>query len=315
MGRIHDALKKAQAERAKAGDKDRARREGGGEGAETHSREPAGSAAIGLGPARPADVAGAAHLPLAFEELLSTGSSKSSWKPDTTRMLFFDGNARAKGREQFRTLRSRLLLLRNDRAIQKVLVSSPMSKEGKTFIAANLAQAFAQQAERRVLLVDADLRASDLYTQFGTSHEPGLTDYLRGEVDEIGAIQRAPLANLFFVPAGRRVENPSELIGNGRLKTFLGRVADRFDWIVLDSPPVMTVSDAKLLGEYCDGVLMVIAAGATPIETALKACQEFRKDQLLGVVLNRTETRPGYSGAYDNGKSPEGSKGLESELR
>lgn len=314
MGRIHDALKKAEAERARMGVTDGARTEGRTEGSETHSTVLAESIMVSSQPEGAAKVADAVPQPSQLEELLSTTCTKGLWKPDMTRMLFFEGNARAAGSEQFRTLRSRLMLSRKDRTLQKVLVSSPLPKEGKTFIAANLAQAFAQQAERRILLIDGDLRASDLHTQFGTSHEPGLTDYLRGEIDEIGAIQQAPLSNLFFVPAGKRVENPSELIANGRLKTLLDRVSDLFDWVVLDSPPVIAVSDAKLLGDPCDGVLMVIAAGTTPIEMGLKACQEFRKDQLLGVVLNRMEIRSNYYAAYENGKSLGGSKNHESKV-
>jgi capsular exopolysaccharide synthesis family protein len=162
----------------------------------------------------------------------------------------------------------------------------------------NLAQVIARQRERRVLLIDGDLRASRMHQWFGAPSAPGLSDYLAGEVDEFAAIQRGQLDNLFFIPGGRSVPNPSELIGNGRLRLLVQRLAAAFDWIILDSPPVIPVADAKLLADSCDGVLMVIRAGSTPFDLAQKACQEFRDRRLIGVVLNRVKPGHTYSSFY-----------------
>jgi len=173
--------------------------------------------------------------------------------------------------------------------LKKVLVSSSLPREGKSFVAANLAQVMVKQHGRRVLLIDADLRGSKLHTTLGTSSSPGLADYLLGESDEYSVMQRGLMENLFFVPSGRQVPSPAELVANGRMKFLLSRVESLFDWIIIDSPPAVPVSDASLLANFCDGVLLVVRSNVTPSDSARKARLEFREKQLVGVVLNGIE--------------------------
>jgi len=118
-----------------------------------------------------------------------------------------------------------------------VLVTSALPKEGKSFTAANLAQVLVRQHGRRVLLIDADLRGPRLHLMLGTTSSPGLSDYLKGEKDEFSIMQRGPLESLFFIPSGHEIENPAELVANGRLRFLLQRVEPLFDWIIIDSPP------------------------------------------------------------------------------
>jgi len=213
-------------------------------------------------------------------------------------MLFYNSE-QGPGTEEFRTLRSRLYQMREKQPLKKVLVTSSLPKEGKSFVAANLAQALVRQHGRRVLLIDADLRAARLHLALGTSATPGLSEYLLGEADEFGVMQRGSMENLFFVPAGRSTSNPAELVANGRLKTLLGRVENLFDWIVIDSPPAVPVSDAGLMANHCDGVLMVVRSDATPSDIARKARAEFDDKLLLGVVLNGIKRgSPEYSRYY-----------------
>jgi capsular exopolysaccharide synthesis family protein len=201
--------------------------------------------------------------------------------------------------EQFRTLRSRVYQLREKLPLRSLLITSALPGEGKTFVAVNLAEAIVRQHERRALLIDADLRSSGLHLPLGAPASPGLTDYLRGEADEFSVIQRSceSDANCFFIPGGRPVSNPAELLANGRLKTLLERLAPIFDWIILDSPPALPVSDASVLAGVCDGVLLVVCAGLTPFASAQKAYQEFRDKKLLGVILNRADDM-GYAGYH-----------------
>jgi len=115
-------------------------------------------------------------------------------------------------------------------------------------------------------------------------------------------MQRGAMENLFFIPAGRSTSNPAELVANGRLKTLLGRLESVFDWIIVDTPPAVPVSDAGLMANHCDGVLMVVRSNATPSDTARKARAEFDDKLLLGVVLNGVKGFSAYSqyyGAYD----------------
>jgi capsular exopolysaccharide synthesis family protein len=203
-------------------------------------------------------------------------------------MLFFNGDDRARGSEEFRTLRSRLYHAREKMPLKKVLVTSALPKEGKSFTASNLAQVLVRQHGRRVLLIDADLRGPRLHMMLGTTSSPGLADYLQGGSDEFSIMQRGPMENLFFIPSGQEISDPAELVANGRLKLLLQRVEALFDWIIIDSPPAVPVSDASVLAKACDGVLMVVRSNATPVDMARRARQEFPDEALVGVVLNGT---------------------------
>jgi capsular exopolysaccharide synthesis family protein len=145
-----------------------------------------------------------------------------------------------------------------------------------------------RQHGRRVLLIDADLRAPRLHLMLGTTAGPGLSEYLQGKNDEFSIMQRGNRENLFFIPSGTGLEDPAEMVGNGRLKMLLQRVEPLFDWIIIDSPPAIPVSDAAVLSKACDGVLMVVRSNATPSDVARKARMEFPDEALVGVVLNGT---------------------------
>jgi protein-tyrosine kinase len=287
MSRIHEALKRAEQERSAS--------QGGHAEAPPMVQTPAGESA-GAMPNMEAGTATAVapsvtpsmpgfSSPFTFDTLLAR-CAQSTWSPDTNTMLFFNGDEQTDGTEEFRTLRSRLYQIREQRPLKKVLVTSSLPKEGKTFVAANLAQVMVRQHGRRALLIDADLRAPRLHSALGASMTPGISEYLLGEVDEFGVMQRGPMENLFLIPSGRGVSNPAELVANGRLKFLLNRVEPLFDWIIIDSPPVVPVSDSSLLSNFCDGVLVVVRSNATPFDAAKKARSEFRDEQFVGVVLN-----------------------------
>lgn len=220
------------------------------------------------------------------------------WKLDRQAILFADPKARQLGMEEFRTLRTRLVQMREKVPLQTVLVTSALPGEGKTFVAANLAQGFVQQLGRRVLLIDGDLRLSRLHQLMGAALTPGLSDFLRGSAEAASILQRGEPENLFFIPAGHPTQNPVELIGNGRLKSLLHRLAPLFDWIIIDSPPSVPLSDSSLLADLCDGVLLVVRSGKTPFDVAQKGSQQFREKRLLGVVLNQVPPQAAYSAYY-----------------
>jgi protein-tyrosine kinase len=302
MSRIHEALKKAEQERAAV-----------------QPAEPL-LLPIDMAPVPPAvrneinltapDIVAqtpiiAAHASdyLRFEDIRAR-CKHPEWHPDANVNVFFNSDAGTHGAEQFRTLRSRLYQLRSNQQLRTLLVTSSVPGEGKTFVTSNLAQAIVRQPDRRVLIIDADLRLPRLHVPLGAPRAPGLSDYLRGEVDEMGVIQNDPSGNLCIIPGGNEVTDPSELLSNGRMKTLLDRLTPVFDWVIVDSPPCLIVSDASVLMDLCDGVLMVVAAGLTPSETAQRACQEFRERNVVGVVLNRAEDSTSYGGgAYYYGYS------------
>ena len=251
-------------------------------------------------PQAPTPDLGEAETAPPFPGFLAGQFREASWTaPDPHALLFVQPeNIHQLEREQFRTLRSRLYQVRTNRPVKTVLVSSALSAEGKTFVAVNLAMAMVLQHGRRALLVDADLRKSALHQLLGAPATPGLTEYLAGEADEMAVIQKAPISNLCFIPAGRPVSNTGELIGNGRLAKLIERVAPLFDWIIIDSPPAVPISDASLIAEASDGVVLVVKASSTPFDIAKKACIEFRRKPILGVVLNHAKSVM-YSAYYD----------------
>jgi protein-tyrosine kinase len=249
--------------------------------------------------------------PFSVDALLAR-CQQQPWKPEEKTMLFFNGDDNARGTEEFRTLRSRLYHTREKMALKKILVTSALPKEGKSFTSANLAQVLVRQHGRRVLLIDADLRGPRLHMMLGTTASPGLSDYLQGKNDEFSIMQQGPMENLFFIPSGDQISDPSELVANGRLKLLLQRVEALFDWIIIDSPPAVPVSDASVLSKACDGVLLVVRSNATPVDMARRARQEFPDQALVGVVLNGTDSDAiPYSRYYYEayGKSVTESKG------
>ncbi len=235
--------------------------------------------------------------PFSIDTLLAR-CPQMEWKPDLGTMLFMNDDDSVRGTEEFRTLRSRLYHMREKMNLKTLLVTSALPKEGKSFTSANLAQVIVRQHGRRALLIDGDLRGPRLHLSLGTTPGPGLSEYLQGKNDEFSIMQRGPMENLFFIPSGTGIEDPAELVGNGRLKILLQRVEPLFDWIIIDSPPAVPVSDASLLAKACDGVLLVVRSNSTPSDIARKARQEFPDQVLVGVVLNGTSDESGTYARY-----------------
>ena len=302
MSRIHEALKRAEQERA-------ASQGGHVENAsvldtpvlDSMPEMTGGNGSAAATAVAPASVATSAMPsftnPFTFDTLVAR-CSQTQWRPDPKTMLFFGQDENVRGTEQFRTLRSRLYQMREKMSLKKILVTSALPKEGKSFVAANLSQVLVKQHGRRVLLIDADLRVPSLHSVLGTASVPGLGDYLSGSTDEFGIMQRGPLENLFFIPGGRSALQPAELISNGRFKMLMQRVEPLFDWIIVDSPPAVPVSDGSQLANFCDGVLMVVRSNSTPYDSAQKARQEFHGKTLVGVVLNGISKSDTYARYY-----------------
>jgi capsular exopolysaccharide synthesis family protein len=276
---MYDLLKKAENERAAykvIGIEDV-------ETPDTQIAEASGAESLPLdGPPRLSATAG----PIALETLLAR-CSPTTWTPDSKAMLFFGSDEPVGGAEEFRSLRTQLSHLREKQHLRRILVTSSVPKEGRSFVAANLAQAMARQPGSRALLIDADLRSPSLHSALGTPASPGLTEYLLDEAEEFRIIQRGQMANLFFIASGRSVSGQADLVSNGRLKFLLDRLEPIFDWVIIDSPSAIPVTDSSLMTTFCDGVLMVVRANSTPFDIVRKARQRFPHGRLLGVVLNR----------------------------
>jgi len=302
MSRIHEALKRAEQERTIPLGAPPVMPDVPASSLEGLPETPAIPAMPPPGLADPlgqpgADVRTGAADFMRFDDIWSRCAAPG-WRLNLERNVFVDPGIPASVREQFRTLRSRLYQLRDKQPLQSVLVTSSLPGEGKTFVSNNLAQALARQENCRVLLIDADLRRPDLHLGLGAPSSPGLSEFLKGDADEMAVIQRGMPEYLCFIAGGSRVENPAELLANGRLKSLMERIGPVFDWVILDSPPTLPVSDALVLAELCDGVLTVVRAAHTGFDTAQKTCQQLRDKNILGVALNCADESAAYGSYY-----------------
>ncbi len=194
--------------------------------------------------------------------------------------------------EQYKILRTNFMSLNHGKSPQVVVMTSALHSEGKTITALNLVVAMAQGVHKpKILLIDADMRRGRIATYLGVKQETGLSDFLRGQISLKDALFKIDLENLTFMASGTVPDNPSELLACDTMKTFLNEVRPNFDFILIDTPPVIAVTDAGVLGALADGVIMVIQAGRTQ-RGIIERCTE-RLDQahaqLLGHVLTNIE--------------------------
>jgi protein-tyrosine kinase len=301
MSKIHDALKKAQEVVSRESPALAQRGSTETQAAPAPNVVEATTVAERRSPVLEAFSSGISGQYLRFEDLLKQ-CAEPVWQPDPQAIVFSGSYGPSQGAEQFRTLRTRLYQLRDLSPLKKLLITSSIAAEGKTFVATNLAQAFAREQSRRVLLIDGDLRNARLHLPLAAPLSPGLAEYLRGEASEADIIQHGQPGNLCFIAGGNGGgTNASELLSNERLPKLLERIAPLFDWVIVDSPPCLPVADASVLAGFTDGLLLVVRAESTPSAMVQKARQELRKRNVIGVVLNGVEEFDSYGRYYTYG--------------
>lgn len=231
------------------------------------------------------------------------------WAPEISRLpALLD---RGPAVEQFRSLRSRVYEARDVRPIKSILVSSGLPQEGKSFISVNLAVSLARHKNSKVLLIDGDMRRYTLHEVLGAESHPGLADYLAGkataeeimqmphaEIKDLGPSGAHALMNLTFIPGGNGGDKAADLSGNPRFGELLRMASQHFDWIIVDSSPVLPVSDGVNMARSCDAVLLVARAGVTKYPVAQKAAAEMRAANVLGFVLNAVPDGPQVENYY-----------------
>jgi exopolysaccharide/PEP-CTERM locus tyrosine autokinase len=188
--------------------------------------------------------------------------------------------------EQYRTLKTKLFQMRKDRQLRSVLVTSAVAADGKTLTALNLALTIAQEIEQRVLLIDCDLRRPSVHKTLGFPKTSGLADFLGQDVASSSVLLRTSIPNLWVIPAGTVPENPAELLNTQKMREFLSSISREFDWVIIDSPPVVPLADAELLSSLVDGTLLVVRACKTPGESVTKAVHALKSGKILGLVFN-----------------------------
>jgi polysaccharide biosynthesis transport protein len=189
--------------------------------------------------------------------------------------------------EAFRAVRTNVLFASTDEAVRTILITSTGPGEGKTTVACNLAVSLAQTG-RRVLIVDADMRKPRVHAMLRQSQGPGLSEAIRDGWTADQCAVGTSVPNLWLVPAGAIPPNPSDLLSSERCREFIGSLAEFFDWIIIDSPPVMAVTDASLIAHLAAGVLFVVAAERTKGPAAANALKQLdgANARFVGAVLN-----------------------------
>ncbi len=245
------------------------------------------------------------------EDLENIGISLIGWVPTFMREpkagrhthseqeLILAYNSDSAPAEAFRTLRTRLQFSKLEpEPIKTILITSSIPREGKTIISSNLAASFSLSS--RVLLLDCDFRKPRLHNIFNMKRYPGLCDYLFGTVSLEECIRETSFPNLHLITCGTIPTNPAELIASKHMQTFLNQIKPKYDYVLIDSPPLATVTDAELLSSYVDGTVVVSLASKTRLDLLVNTIDTLNKinDTFIGVVLNNFDYQATYGSYY-----------------
>jgi protein-tyrosine kinase len=279
MSRVHDALRRAE---------------------QTGALPPAPAATV-IEPAPPAAAAVSAPAPRPLSGGVQLGPdflarvAQVPFSPSPDSHLIDTSKPHEAPAEEFRTLRTRLNHLQTLQPIHTVVITSPSPAEGKSFAAVNLALAEAQLEGNPTLLIDCDFRRPIVHNLFQVERSPGLTDYLTGKASIEDCVKRIGDTNLFILPAGEAVINPLELLNLREMKHLIDQLPRAFNWVILDSPPLLFAADANLLSTLCSGTILVVRIGTTTIDSVTRAMQSLCENNVLGIVVNGARRGELYS--------------------
>lgn len=278
MGKVYDALKKAEGQRARR--------------AET---SPAMPGHEWERPLRARDQ----RKPSLWRRLLSRGrpaeEAEPVGAPNKRRISMLQPESFVA--EQFRTLRARIDSISHERPVRTITVTSARKGEGKTIAAVNFALVTAMSVGRRVLLVDCDMREPQVHRTLGLRPETGLAEVLTDQASLEDAIIKVDGINLEVLPVRALPPNPSELLASPKMRQVIEELARNYDTVVLDTPSTLGIPDAKSVSELTDGLLLVVRADKTPEEEVEAALDVLDRRRILGLVLNdaRIPSDNGYT--------------------
>lgn len=203
------------------------------------------------------------------------------------RKLVTKYNSKSIVSEQFRTVRTNINFSMPDKELRTLLITSSSPGEGKSTSAANMAIVFAQEG-RKVLLVDADMRKPTMHYTFHKTNTTGLSNLLTKQGLLEVVTKDTDIEGLFLITCGPIPPNPAELIGSNSMDALLGELTSQYDLVIFDAPPLLSVADAQILSNKCDGTILVVNSGVTEKESAVKAKETLlsAKANILGTLLN-----------------------------
>ena len=200
------------------------------------------------------------------------------------------GESESLAAEKFRFLGVRLRHLRRERSLQKVLITSTIPNEGKSMVAANLACTLARRTQQSTLLLEGDVRRPSLSQMFGLGKIPGICEWLQGDQSEVANIYYLEGPGLWILPAGYALNNPLELLQSGRLSALMDQLTKLFDWIIIDSPPVLPLADTSVWSRLADGILLVARQGTTKKRALQRGLEAIDHQKLIGTLLNSAQS-------------------------
>ena len=276
MSRLYDALRRVELQKRQAGD-------------------------LALEPAGPAEV-----LKSAIGEKSSVeGTHSVKVNPSPSSRLVALSDPKSLGAEKFRALVARLEHLRDQRELKSVQITSSVINEGKSLVAANLAVTLARYTKSRVLLIEGDLHRPGLTSMFGLSRTKGLGDWWSSSGEEITHfLYQLNEMPLWFLSAGRTLDQPYHLLQSERFAGVISSLALQYDWIVVDSAPMLPTVDANLWSRLVDGTILVVREGIAPVQALKKGLEGLDNPKLLGVVLNEASEfdQTDYANSYYGNK-------------
>jgi capsular exopolysaccharide synthesis family protein len=227
-------------------------------------------------------------------------SLQVSVPPQTRLVCLTDSESLAA--EKFRFLGITLQHLRRDRPLKKVLITSTIPQEGKSTVSANLACALARRTQQRTLLVEGDVRRPSLSQIFGLERIPGICECLQGDRNLTTSIYHLESPGFWFLPAGSAPKNPLELLQSGRLSALMDQLSELFDWIIIDSPPVLPLADTSVWARLADGVLLVARQGVTEKRQLQRGLEALEPKKVIGALLNGSKSPVRGDYYYTTGK-------------
>ena len=205
--------------------------------------------------------------------------------------------------EAFRLIVVRLRNMRCDRPLKKLLITSSIPQEGKSMVAANLACILAQGRQEKVLLLEGDIRRPTLTQTFGIQERAGLCELLRKEVSLSQSIMYLPEARIWAIQAGTLNSNPLDLLQSQKLYPIMTELEEYFDWIIIDSPPLLPIADTSVWSAQAEGIILVTRYGITQKKALLRGVKEVDRKKLVGAVVNCSQNLP-HSDYYYRRSSP-----------
>ena len=223
---------------------------------------------------------------------------------DSTSKLISVTQPESAGAEAFRLLTIRLNDFKQSRRMKRVLVTSSIPQEGKSLVAGNLACSLARSDQQRTILIEGDLRRPTLCSLLGVETSNGLAEYLEGKCAIAEAIYFVESVGVWLLPAGHSTANPQDLMKSERLALLIDEVSTWFEWVVIDSPPVLPLADTSVWMRIADGILLTARQGKT-VKKALKSCVEaLETEKIIGAVLNSARI-PEHADYYYGPRSTE----------